>query len=318
MSKLKFLFLIVINLIVMNVYADTEVSVNGVNLYNKGDYYRSVASGNVTLNFDTNEVYADITLVPRNYLVTFCVSNNADFSSYYYNGNITHENQARGDFSYHLTNYPCKIKESHTQGRILYMFGKVAYDGGVDGRNATMDNRWVIYQYGVVNWSLFSVYFVNEPITIDYANDAVISTNKDIINQNNIIINNQGAIKDGINDVNSSINSDNVDDPSTSINQFKDKIAENGVITQLVGLPVTLFTKVLNSVNGTCSSYNLGSLFGTDLILPCINIENYLGSSLWSIIDVLISGLFVYTISKKFIKVFENMSSLNEGDVIGD
>lgn len=318
MSKLKFLFIIVINFVFLNVYADTEVSVNGVNLYNKGDYYRSVAAGNVSLNFDTNEVYADITLVPRNYLVTFCVSNNADFSSYYYNGNITHENEARGDFSYHLTNYPCKIKESHTQGRILYMFGKVAYSGGVDGRNATMDNRWVIYQYGVVNWSLFSVYFVNEPITIDYANDAVISTNKDIINQNNTIINNQGAIKDGINDVNSSINSDNVDDPSSSINQFKDKIATNGVITQLVGLPVTLFTKVLNSVNGTCSSYNLGSLFGTDLVLPCINIETYLGSSLWSIIDVLISGLFVYTISKKFIKVFENMSSMNEGDVIGD
>ena len=126
------------------------------------------------------------------------------------------------------------------------------------------------------------------------------------------------AISGGLNDINSSINNDNVDDPSSSINSFKDKIANNGVITQLIGLPVTLFTKVLNNVNGTCSNYNLGSLFGTDLILPCVNIQNYLGSSLWSIIDVLISGLFVYSISRKFIKVFESMSSMNEGDVISD
>lgn len=317
MSKFKFLFIIVINLIVMNVYAETEVSVNGVNLYAKGDYYRSVGAGNVTLSFSDNVLYSDIAAVPQNYLVTFCVSDNADYSSYYYNGNLPVDG-GRGDFSFHLSNYPCKIKESHTQGKILYMFGKNSVYSSVQGRNAGIDNKWVIYQYGVVNWSLFSVYFVNEPITIDYANDAVISTNKDIINQNNTIINNQGNIQSGIDDIKSDINSDNVDDPSSSINQFNDKLAENGVITQLVGLPVTLFTKILNSVNGTCSPYNFGSLFGTDIVFPCINVANYLGSTLWNIIDVLISGLFVYSLSRKFIKVFEHMSSMNEGDVIGD
>lgn len=317
MSKLKLLFFIVINFLFINVYADTDVSVNGVNLFGKGDYYRSVSSGNVNLSFTDNTLYSDISNVPKNYLLTFCVSDNADFSSYYYDGNLPVDG-GRGDFSFHLSNYPCQIKEAHTQGKIFYIFGQNSVSSSAQGTNATILNKWVIYQYGVVNWSLYSAFFVNEPITIDYANDAVISTNKEIINQNNTIINNQGAIKDGINDVNSSINSDNVDDPSSSINQFKDKIAENGVITQLVGLPVTLFTKVLNSVNGTCSSYNLGSLFGTDLVLPCVNIETYLGSTLWNIIDVLISGLFVYSISKKFIKVFENMSSMNEGDVIGD
>lgn len=125
-------------------------------------------------------------------------------------------------------------------------------------------------------------------------------------------------IKQEANNINNSINSDEVDDPSSSINSFKDKIAENGVITQLIGLPVTLFSKVLNSVNGTCINYNLGSLYGTDIIFPCISIKNYIGSTLWNVIDVLISGLFVYAISKKFIKVFESMSSMKEGDVIDD
>lgn len=118
--------------------------------------------------------------------------------------------------------------------------------------------------------------------------------------------------------VNDTISSDAVDDPSSSINSFKDKLAQNGVITQLIGLPVTLFSKVLNSVNGTCINYSLGNLYGTDIIFPCISIKNYIGSTLWNVIDVLVSGLFVYAISKKFIKVFESMSSMKEGDVIDD
>lgn len=317
MSKFKILFAIVINFIFLNVYAETEVKVNGVDLFSKGDYYRSVASGNVSLSFSDNTLYSDITEVPKNYLLTFCVSDNARFSSYYYDGNLPVDN-GRGDFSFHLSNYPCQIKESHTQGKILYIFGQNSVSSSVQGTNATIINKWVIYQYNVVNWSLFSSYFVNEAITIDYANDAIISTNKDIINQNNTIINNQSNIKSGIDDINSNINSDNVDDPSNSINSFKNNLASNGVITQLVTLPVTLFSNVLNSVNGSCSSYNLGSLLGTDLILPCINISNYIGATLWNVIDVLISGFFVYAISRKFIKVFENLSSMKDGDVISD
>lgn len=257
-------------LFALDVHADIEVSVNGVNLYNKGDYYRSVAAGNVSLNFDTNEVYADITLVPRNYLVTFCVSDNADFSSYYYNGNITHENQARGDFSFHLTNYPCKIKESHTQGRILYIFGKVAYDGGVDGRNATMDNRWVLYQYGVVNWSLFSVFFVNEPISIDYANDAVITTNKEIINQNNTIINNQGAIKDGIDNINSALTDES--GPNTDALKNSSGWLPAGPLDSLINLPLSLLNNLTSNMSKSCQPVNLPLPFlDKNLQLPCVN-----------------------------------------------
>ena len=125
-------------------------------------------------------------------------------------------------------------------------------------------------------------------------------------------------IKQEANNINTTISSDQVDDPSNAINSFNDKVAQNGVITQLIGLPVTLFSKVLNSVNGTCINYNLGNLYGTDIIFPCISIKNYIGSTLWNVIDVLISGLFVYAISRKFIKVFESMSSMKEGDVIDD
>lgn len=187
----------------------------------------------------------------------------------------------------------------------------------------TFDDKITIYNSSVHDLysSIYGAYYSD--IGFDLNNQEALfndlnQTQQNILNKQNEINNNINDVKNGVSDINGSINNDNVDDPSSSINSFKDKIATNGVITQLIGLPVTLFTKVLNSVNGTCSTYNLGSLFGTDLILPCVNIQNYLGTTLWSIIDVLISGLFVYSISRKFIKVFESMSSMNEGDVIGD
>lgn len=119
-------------------------------------------------------------------------------------------------------------------------------------------------------------------------------------------------------ETNNTINNSNIDSPYNAIGSVSNSIASNGVITQLVTLPVTLFQNILNSVNGSCSSYNMGSLFGTDLILPCINVSNYIGAQLWSVIDVIISGLFVWSISRKMIKVFNNFSTLKDGDVLSD
>lgn len=243
---------------------------------------------------------------------TTCISGGTPFSDGFKGvssaGNVT------GDFTYYKTGKLGKQGSCTVGGQsgVLstnYIIFTIKSESVVDQNTAVSEGSVTMWAGSTANtqgYATFNAISITEYNPSDNSNT--------IINQNETIINNQNNINSSLND----IKSEDVDDPSSSINSFKDKIASNGVITQLVGLPITLFTKVLNSVNGTCSSYNLGSLFGTDLILPCINIETYLGSSLWSIIDVLISGLFVYTISKKFIKVFENMSSMNEGDVIGD
>lgn len=128
------------------------------------------------------------------------------------------------------------------------------------------------------------------------------------------------AITDAVDNLNDSINNDNIDDSDigNAFDDFNDFLDDNSTITQLITLPVTLYTAILNNLNGSCSPFNLGKLFGTDLILPCINISQYLGSSLWTMIDIIISGFAIYEISKKFIKVFNNLSSLREGDVIDD
>lgn len=128
----------------------------------------------------------------------------------------------------------------------------------------------------------------------------------------------QEETNQAIKDTNDTLKDDTTDNPSNSFNDYNDKLAKNGVITNLITLPIRLFTNILNSINGTCTTFTLGDLMGTNLTLPCINIANYLGSTIWNVIDILISGLFVRSIAKKMIKVFENFSSMREGDVLGD
>lgn len=120
--------------------------------------------------------------------------------------------------------------------------------------------------------------------------------------------------------INTLTNDTSIDTNETSniFEEFEDFLPDEGIVTQLVTLPISLYTNILNSVNGTCQAFSLGSLLGTNLTLPCINVANYLGSQLWSVIDILMSGFFILTIGRKFIKVFENMSSMKEGDVLGD
>lgn len=121
-----------------------------------------------------------------------------------------------------------------------------------------------------------------------------------------------------LDNINDSLTDSSIDSPDSSFNDYNDKLATNGVITNLITLPIQLFTNILNSINGTCSTFSLGNLMGTDLNLPCINVSNYLGSDLWNVIDILFSGLFILVIARKMIKVFENFSSMREGDVLGD
>lgn len=77
------------------------------------------------------------------------------------------------------------------------------------------------------------------------------------------------------------------------------------VVLDLLMTPVNLFTNIINSFSNSCVSYNLGNLLGTNLILPCVNLQNILGSSLYTIIDSIFAFgmLFAFIRSvKKFIQ----------------
>lgn len=126
------------------------------------------------------------------------------------------------------------------------------------------------------------------------------------------------SLSNSVSDLNNSINNDDVDNPNDFIDDMQDMLPTNGTITQLIALPITLYQKILTNLNGTCTAMNLGNLYGTNLIMPCIEVSNYLGNTLWNTIDIIISGVFVLTIARKMIKAFNNFTSMKEGDVIND
>lgn len=125
-------------------------------------------------------------------------------------------------------------------------------------------------------------------------------------------------IVNSVENVNDTLTNDDVDNPGSDLSDMESLLPSNGVITQLIGLPILIYSKVLTSINGTCNSFNLGSLYNTNLIIPCIEPGSYLGNNVWNIIDLIISGGFVLVIARKMIKAFESFTSLKEGDVIND
>lgn len=130
---------------------------------------------------------------------------------------------------------------------------------------------------------------------------------------------NTQEIKDNTKETNDLIKSDDIGDDSGHSSTFaswQNSSAQNGTITNLITLPITLYTSILNNINGTCSSFSLGSLYGSSLTMTCIQPSQYLGTTLWGVIDMLFSGFFIFIISKKMIKVFNNMSMLKEGDIL--
>lgn len=151
---------------------------------------------------------------------------------------------------------------------------------------------------------------------INNSNQILVSQNQTIINQNNEtngLLDNQNQ---NLEDINDSLNNSTVDSANSSANEWASKSMSDNVVSNMVTMPITLLQAYLNGINNNnCSPYNLGNLMGTDIVLPCINLENYLGSTLWTIIDVLFSGFMIFALGKKFVKIFNDFTNLKDNQV---
>ena len=119
--------------------------------------------------------------------------------------------------------------------------------------------------------------------------------------------------KNGNQALNDNITDSSIDSSDSTINNLKNQIPTNSVISDLLLLPVRFLQNFVNALNSSCSPFSLGSLLGTNLIMPCINLENYLGSTIWTMIDLIFSGMFVYGLRKKFIEIYHNITNLKNG-----
>ena len=335
MKKLKFLFLIMLAtfMSLLNVNA-SEYNTNdngyGVDLVFNGIepiYWSNIGANstkNVTFNEKNNiwlssdfQTYSFFNIVIGTSYVDTIVSVNG-YDSPFNTGDYT-----LACNTYNSENKICilQISVNHKNGLWQNIDGNGAVE--IDSPRMTFTNNasWTI------PLNFYGGYFTNE--VLDYSSleissstqiikamiEGLITSNSGIVDS---IVNSSTKVEESVNDLNDNITNDDVGGVQNSFESFEGFIAENSTITQLITMPITLYSSILNGIQSTCQPFNLGNLFGTNLTIPCINIGNYLGNSLWSMIDIIISGFSIFAISKKLIKIFNNFSSMKEGDVIDD
>lgn len=92
---------------------------------------------------------------------------------------------------------------------------------------------------------------------------------------------------------------------------------DTGPISGLLTMPITLAQSIINN-SSSCTAFSLGELLGTNLSMPCIDLESILGSTLYNIIDVICCGVFIFSLRKVLVNVYVKVMSLrniNPGEV---
>ena len=118
------------------------------------------------------------------------------------------------------------------------------------------------------------------------------------------------SISDSINNTNDYLQDDS--DPiisDSALNDVFGRVHFSDPLSYLLTLPTQLINKIV-SMSDTCSPIDLGTLYGVHLTLPCINLENYLGSDLWNILDVILSVGLLSVIFKNFYDTISNLLTL--------
>ena len=98
-----------------------------------------------------------------------------------------------------------------------------------------------------------------------------------------------------------------------TLDELNGKLSTNDVISSLLLLPVTLIQRMLLFTDNSCQSIVLGNLLGTNLVMPCIHVDELLGVTLWGTIDVICCSLLLLHIRKRWISIWNNITNLRTG-----
>lgn len=139
----------------------------------------------------------------------------------------------------------------------------------------------------------------------------IVEQNEIIIGQNQQIIDSTNDVNNSVNDVNDTLKDDNIDTSKTTI-EDKSADASKSPISSLLTLPLKLLNNIHTGLSGTCSALNLGSLLGTDLVLPCINLEQRLGSYLWGLIDYAFCIFLIYNVGMLAVKIWTDVIMMRD------
>lgn len=241
----------------------------------------------------------------KNYVeYTFCLTDVVDFYSLAIN-----PAKIGGDpITVALKNNKCEINGQTGFVEKVYI-NVLQYDSQSDLRGLNLDSSIFNRHPYSISIKLIGVTSVD---TISYDNTSdIINQNNTIINQNQGIINNQNKTNEELEKTNETLTDDNVNISESSITDSSASVSDSP-ISDLLILPIKLLNNISNGLQGTCTTFNLGNLFGTDIILPCINLESILGSFLWGLIDSLFCIFLIYNVCMLAIKIWTDVVMMED------
>ena len=286
---------------------------NAVFWYTNTTPFANQGDGELLFNFSITKQYGDPTapvLAPR-----FVRVHSGNDTYVCYIGSSTVNNSTFTDGTYSAI-CPMHLESAGVTSVVV----------GFQNLSTTNMSSYIVRFNGFFTWKRDYEYTLLDAINNklnNIGNSDIISNNNQntqniINNQNNnnqSIINNQNnntqAIVDSQQDINNTLNDDSGGEVSSSwFDEFKD--SSTTPVSDLLTMPITLLQAYLNGFSANCQAMNLGSLYGSYIIIPCLNIESYLGSPLWSLIDVLFSLFMLYNIGMLCVTIYEGITSLDD------
>lgn len=287
--------------------------------YKAASRYNSYLSFNVYENFQTNVIYSLTIYLNTSNNTNITDWNNAVATGTWNGGaNDNNKNNTCKAYIYSMNNtynikYKININQEGTSeartGAIYMTFTPSCQGSYINIPVAFSSPSGDMYFYGYH----LDVLGLSNGLTRNDIQSVINSSGLATASSVNEVKQGVNEVKQELSSIDSTLNDSSVDSSDTTINNLKNQIPTNSVISDLLLLPVRFLQNFVNALGSSCSQFNLGSLYGTNLYMPCINIENYLGSGIWTTIDLIISGLFIYALRKKFIEIYENLTNLKNG-----
>ena len=301
MKKLKYLLFLFL-LIPLNVKAD----VLSFKIQNRTNLpYNTYWSSKESYTYEYDQVeqssqnrYIVLRTCSTDYLDYSITSNSAGKINNIGNSTATKKSTTNGSSGWYIDYYFYIESFYETTGVYVNTFNLKVYNS----------RTYKVYQ------TLINLYSLPDLDTVpDYSNDlnniqsGIDNTNKKL-QENNEEIKKQTEEQKKTNDT---LKDNNIDSSKTKI-EDKSADASKSPISSLLTLPLKILGNINTGLSGTCSPFSLGTMFGTELILPCINLEERLGSWLWGLIDSFFCIFLIYNVGMLAVKIWTDVIMMKD------
>lgn len=192
------------------------------------------------------------------------------------------------------------------------------YDGGVGqvSIQVTKYNLFTMLSTGTnTGYAISGVYDYDIQYIENWKNNSLLSSIDSSIN-NQTQTQHQDSLNEqnSINGITDAINDSSIPvDSSNQINAITSAINnnQNSSIVQIATFIPQTLQVILNGFQTNCTGgYSLGSLYGTELTIPCINPVDYLGSFLWGVIDSILCLCYLIPLCKFLVNKYNDLTSM--------